>query len=162
MVDKILEGTFDWIKTDPNRPEEYTNPQTKVTKKSWSAIIYPTKDSLDEIRIMQAKGVKNIVKMTDDKWNVKFSCPIDKKNKAGKVTQTFPAPTVVDGDGKTIEGLVANGAKGFMKLDLYEHPVQGGKTAHAARFMGLKLTEWKPYGSDQPTINTEVKQENYF
>lgn len=162
MAEYILEGTFDWIKTDPTRPEEFKSPDGKV-KKSWSAILYPTKESLDQVRVMQAKGIKNKVKLDAEKgWNVKFSCPVEKTNKTGKVTQTFNAPKVVDGDGNPIQGLVANGAKGFMKVDLYEHPVQGGSTSFAARFMGLKLTEWKPYGEDTPKVNTEVKQENYF
>lgn len=150
MAEVILEGTFDWIKTDPNRPEVYDSPDGKK-KKSWSAIIRPTPASLEIIREMAGEGIKNRVKKDDKGWLVKFSCPVEKTNKAGKVTETFTAPRVVDSEGKPITGLVANNAKGFMKVDLYEHNIQGGGTSKAARFLGLKLTEWKPYGSPEDT-----------
>lgn len=162
MSEVILEGEFEWIKTDPDRPETFEQPDGKV-KKSWSTIIYPTKDSLEKIREMQAEGIKNKLKKHETKgWYAKFSIPTE-KFKGGKVIQTFDAPRVVDQEGKVIPGLVANGAKGFMKVDLYTHPIQGGGTSKAARFMSLKLTEWKPYSSDnKPPINTEVVQANYF
>lgn len=155
MVDKILEGTFEWIKTGPNF-DEYEG------KRSWSAVIRPTKESLEIVRDMQAEGIKNVVKKDDKGYYVKFSKPLEKKNKEGKVVKTFTTPIIKDAEGTDLTNtLVGNGSAGVMKVDLYEHPVKGGKTSHAARFEGVKITTLVPYGS-AAAAPTEAKTESFF
>lgn len=160
MSEVILEGDFTWIKCNPEYPEVFEGPDGE--KKSWSATIHPVPASLEKIREMQADGIKNKLKRDEKGWFAKFSIPTEKKNKkTGKVIEVYKAPTIVDNDGKVITDRIANGAKGFMKLNFYEHKAGTG-TSFAARLVGLKLTDWKPYGDGASGINTEVKQENYF
>jgi hypothetical protein len=151
-MDKFIKGELIWIKTID--PEEFEG------KRNWSVIVYPDKESLDVVREMQADGIKNKVKKDEKGWFVKFSRPTQRVNKEGKVIRVFSPPVVTDESGNVIDGLIANGAIGTVRVDLYEHKVKGG-TSHAARLEGIKLHDYKPYG-EASTSTKEVKQESYF
>jgi hypothetical protein len=130
---------------------------TKV-RRSWSAQLHPDKDSLEEIRMMQAKGIKNKLKMDDKGWYCKFSHPLEKTNREGKVTQTYLPPYVRDREGKLIEGSVNNGATGEVVLDFYEHKAGKEGKAYAARLKGIILDDFTLYGEDKKvdTVATQT------
>lgn len=144
MVEKVLDGEFVWIKTSKDRPEEFVAPDGTV-KKSWSATIYPDKDSLELIRELQAIGIKNKLKKDDKGWHAKFSCPVEEVKK-GKVVRVNDPPLVVDASGNVIDGFVNNGAIGSMKIDFKEGSTPKGKY-YVARLQGLKLTDYKLWES---------------
>ncbi len=132
-----IEGELDWTRVV--NPEEYNG------KKHWSTTVHPTRDSLDVIRDLQADGIKNVVKKDDRGYYVKFSRPIQQEKK-GKIVKTFQPPIVTDKDGNVIDGMkIGNGSKGVVTLDVYEHAIQGGGKAKAARLESIQITELVEY-----------------
>lgn len=160
MVEKIIKGEFTWIKTNRDYPEEFTDPSGKV-KKSWSTTVYPDKDSLELIRELQAIGIKNKLKKDEKGWHAKFSRPVEDIKK-GKVVAQLEPPKVFDADGNLIEGFVANGAIGEMKIDFKEGTTPKGKY-YSARLEALKLISHKPWeASNKAAEVAKPKQENFF
>jgi hypothetical protein len=155
MVDKNIKGDLSWIKASEDRYDEFEG------KKSWSAQIHPDKDSLELVREMQADGIKNKLKRDEKGWYVKFSHPLVKTDKAGKITQVYTPPMVINRAGEVITGSVNNGATGEVVVNFYEHPLKGGAKSYAARLKKIILDDYSLYG-DQTKVSTEVKQENYF
>lgn len=136
---ELISDNLSWIKTDI--PEEYNG------KQSWSVTAHLNPDGVNKVMELKAEGVKNVLKKDDKGWYVKFSRPVVQKNKEGKVTKQFNPPVVSGPDGTIVNGMVANGATGTVVLDVYQHPVQGGGKAKAARLEGIKLNTWTMYGS---------------
>lgn len=138
-----LEGRLEWIKCHPDFPEEYKG------KHSWSVTLHPTKDSLEIIRDMQADGIKNIVKKGNEPGDyfVKFSQKTAKINKAGKTTETYTAPKVFNPDGSVFDQKKMLGScEGYIEVDFYEHPIQGGDKSHAASLVSVHLSKVAFYG----------------
>jgi hypothetical protein len=139
-----LHGKLDWIKCDPDSPEEYQG------KKSWSVTLHPTKESLELVRDMQADGIKNVVKKGNEPGDyiVKFSRKCEKTNKAGKVIKTFTPPKVYMPDGSLYDHkkYLGNDCEGSIKIDFYQHKTLGGGTSHAAMLESVHLTKVVYYG----------------
>lgn len=142
-----LSGEFMWIRT--HEPEEFQG------KKSWKATIRPDQESVMKILDLQAKGCKNQLKKDDNGYYINFSRPTEKKKKTGEVFRTYNPPVVTDRSGKVISDLVANGAKGSMKLEISSFKGAFG-TVTTAMLDSLVLDEWQKYGSSE-----EAKAEAY-
>lgn len=149
-----LKGTLTWIRT--GEPEEFKG------KKSWKATIAPDAESLQKVMELQARGCKNQLKMDTDAegkkfYYINFSRPTDKKKKTGEVFKTFNAPVVTDRTGKVITDMVANGAKGEMRLEISSFKGAYGNVT-TAMLDSLVLDEWQKYESAPPA---EGKAEAY-
>lgn len=130
-----LKGKGKWINKDY---KEWSRPDGSVDKR-WSFLFYPDEQSLEEIRDLQMRGLKNRLRKDDDGICVSLSRPVEKLIK-GRVT-TFSPPYVVDIDGKPLED-VGNGSELSVDLEVYEHDVPGSKNKSvAARWEGVKITK---------------------
>lgn len=140
---KKLEGKMDWIKCHPDFPEEFDGKQT------WSVTLHPTRESLDEVRDMQAEGIKNVVKKGTEPgdYYVKFSRKVAKINKAGKVTERFEAPKVYMPDGSLFDNkkMLGNGCEGYIEVDFYQGVTTKGKY-QVATLDTVHLTKVNYYG----------------
>ncbi len=136
-----LQGMFKYVRT-PNLDQFG----------KWSCRCYPTPESLEVIRELQTKGLKNGMKKDEDGYNVGIACQPSKEMK-GKVV-TFPAPIVFDGSKpKDASGNyplltvpVGNGSTGIAKVEVYKHKVPNSNgTAVAWRWKSLLVTNLIPY-----------------
>lgn len=133
-----LHGVFKWVRTPAL--DQYGK---------WSAQCYLTPESLEEVRELQLKGLKNRLRKDDDGYNCTISCPPSKETKTGK-TLTFPAPTVLmkDENGVPVPLTVpvGNGSKGIAKMEVYEHPVPNSTNkAVAWRWKSLLVENLVPF-----------------
>lgn len=136
-----FQGMFKWVRA------------TSLDKfGKWAFTLYPTPESLEQIRDLQARGLKNVVKKDDDGYYVNFSCQPTKLIK-GKVV-AFEQPKVFDGTAEVPAGTlppplevpVGNGSTGTAKIEVYEHPVPGtDKKSVAARWKSILVKNLIPY-----------------
>lgn len=145
-----LHGMFNWVRT----------PQLDQYGK-WSTQCYLTPESLEIVRELQLKGLKNRLRKDDDGYNVTLSCPPSKITKTGK-TITFPAPTLLikDENGQPIPLTVpvGHGSKGIAKLDVYEHVVPNSTAkAVAWRWTSLLVEELIPFTPKEDFNEDELK-----
>lgn len=143
-----LEGEFHWVRTQEPEMSPFGKPG-EPPKYQWKAMLRPTQESMMRIIDLQSKGVKNQLKKDDKGYYINFNRP----TVAGKRKVPLDPPKVFAADGKTpIEGLVGNGSKGDMIIELYEHSTPTGSKAHAARLYGLTVKEMVEYvpNSAQP------------
>ena len=148
--DVYLHGMFQWVRT----------PQLDQFGK-WSAKVYLTPESLEVVRDLQLKGLKNRLRKDDDGYNCTISCPPSKDTKTGK-TITFTAPTVLmkDEEGKPVPLTVpvGNGSKGVAKLEVYEHAVPNSTSkAVAWRWKSLLVEELVPFTPTKDFNEDELK-----
>ena len=115
----------------------------------WVATIYPTKDSLEQIRELQAEGLKNVIKKDEDGYFVRFRCDTFKPRKDGTVW-TFAQPVVVDMDNRPVDGdVVGQGSDVTLKLEVYEHPTPTGGKSIAARLVGVRVDNLIEFDPDR-------------
>lgn len=111
----------------------------------WSVVIYPTTQSLEVIRDLQAQGIKNVMKKDEDGYFIQFSREPTKLMR-GKVV-AFAAPRVVDKDGVLMDGnKIGWGSDATVRLEVYQHGTPNGGKAKAARWDSLRidnLVEWQ-------------------
>mgnify|MGYP003897635683 CR=1 FL=1 len=111
----------------------------------WSITIHPEPDSLERLRDMQAKGLKNVMKKDNNGYYMQFKCP-PKKEKDGKVLRYFSAPVVVDKDNNPLDGrTIGNGSDGYLKLEVYNHKTPTGGYSIAARLVGVRIDNLVPF-----------------
>lgn len=130
----FLQGKLSWVKCKV--PNEWGK---------WTCRIHPDAASLEKVRVMQAKGVKNVLKQDDDGWSVNFSRPTSMTAK-GKVIGMAP-PEVLKADGTPLGDIgIGNGSDGTVKLETYMHnnPAGGGK-AMAARLLAVRVDNLIPF-----------------
>lgn len=144
-----LTGEFWWVKGDsPEEGPAQFNKPGQPPKFAWKIQFRPNAESVMKIIDLQAKGVKNQLKKTEDGkgYLINFSRPTEIPKKFGAPTK-LNAPTIFGADGKTpLNEQVGNGSKGDITLELYEHKTPTGK-AHAARWFSLTVTDLVPYGA---------------
>jgi len=125
----------------------------------WSTQIYPVREDLDKIRDWQAEGVKNVIKKNDDnEYFTRFTRPVKKETKTGKVL-VFRPPYVLlvnpeTGAKEPYEGNVGNGSDVELEIELYEHPVPNGGKAKACRLVGATVHTLVPF-DDQKDFNRD-------
>jgi hypothetical protein len=131
-----VQGKGSWIKAiQPNQWDK------------WSMTLHPTQESLEKLRELQGKGMKNTIKKDDDGWFINFSRPVSRIIK-GKI-QTMAPPVVMDKDNKPLEGTkIGNGSDVTVKLEVYEHSTPGGGKAIAARWESVRIDNLIPFNPD--------------
>lgn len=130
------QGKAKWVKA--------INPD--LTYNKWNFVLYPNEVHLEEIRDLQAKGVKNVLSKDDDGWKINISRPVQKVWK-GRVW-AFTPPRVVDKDDRPLDGVaIGNGSDVTAKIEVYQHGTPSGKKATAIRWEGLRIDNLVPFES---------------
>jgi hypothetical protein len=115
-----------------------------LTYNKWNFVLYPLEKHLEEIRALQAKGVKNVLGKDDDGWKINISRPTQKIWK-GKII-AFAPPVVIDAEGRPLDGMtVGNGSDVTAKIEVYQHGTPSGKKATAIRWEALKVDVLVPF-----------------
>lgn len=123
----------------------------------WSVTLYPTKDSLEVIRDLQAQGLKNVMKKDDDGYFIQFSREPTKLIR-GKVV-AFSAPKVIDREGKPFDGnKIGWGSDATIRLEVYTHGTPNGGKAKAARWDSVRIDNLVPFevDRDMPPADAEA------
>jgi hypothetical protein len=110
----------------------------------WNVTFYPDGNALEEIRDMQANGLKNILKKDENGYYITFK----RAHRVERGDKTFvnTPPSVVASDGQTpVTDLIGSGSKVTVKLETYSHGTPGGGRAIAARLAGVQVDELVPY-----------------
>lgn len=122
----------------------------------WSVTFYPDNKSLEDIRDLQSKGLKNVMKKDDDGYFIQFSREPTKLIR-GKVV-AFTAPKVVDSEGKPFDGMrVGWGSDATIRLEVYQHGTPNGGKSYAARWDSIKVTNLVPFEMDKSDWTEEDK-----
>lgn len=148
------QGKAKWVKS--------VNPD--LTYNKWGFVLYPNEVHLEEIRDLQAKGVKNVLSKDDDGWKLNISRPVQKTWK-GRII-AFAPPRVVDKDGLPLDGVaIGNGSDVTAQIEVYQHGTPSGKKATAIRWEGLRIDNLIPFESKTdyppdiiPVVEGLVKQ----
>lgn len=147
-----LKGKGKWIS---KTMKEWDKPDG-TKDRSWSILFYPDEQSLEEIRDLQMRGLKNRLRKDDDGICLSLSRKYEKLIK-GKVV-TFDPPFIKDVEGKDIEQDVGNGSEIIVELDVYEHSVPGSKNKSvAARYEGVTVTKLNEYTGTPSTKQDTVE-----
>lgn len=142
----FVRGKTKWFRPDkPNQWGKYTH------------VLYPDTESLEKLRDLQAKGVKNVLKKDEDGWFVTFNRPTSILRQ-GKVVGIAP-PEVYEADGKTPLKLnVGNGSDVTTKLEVYQHSAPGSQQkAYAARWLSSRVDNLVPYEMKKDMLPEEEK-----
>lgn len=130
-----FKGKGKWVKA--HTPNEWGK---------WAMVLYPDNESLEKIRGLQAKGLKNVIKKDDDGYHVAISRPTQKMFK-GRV-QGFAPPKVLDKDGIDMGNTpVGNGSDVTIKCEVYDHPTPTGKSV-AMRWEAVRVDNLVPFEKD--------------
>ena len=134
-VEVFLKGKLKWVQTQ--QPDQFGN---------WKATLYPDQESLEIIRNLQAKGLKNVLGKDEDGYHVTFRRPQNKKVR-GEI-RGFSAPVVLRADGSICTELVGNGSDGYVKVEVYDYKPPVGQSAKAARLVSLRIDNLVPFEKD--------------
>jgi hypothetical protein len=127
----------------------------------YKMVLYPDSDSLEKVRDLQSKGLKNVLKKDEDGYNVTWRRPQNKMMRGKQIA--FTPPEVLGPDGKTpLNALIGNGSKVTVKLEVYPHNTPGGGKAIAARLAAIKVDELVPYNTDQKNEQAIANEEPLF
>lgn len=148
--------TFEFIQGKLGQYSKLGTPDMQYN--CWMANIYPTNDSLERIRELQGKGLKNVLKKEEDGYFTRFRCPTFRNRKDGTIW-TFTAPKVVDMDNNVLDGdIVGAGSDVTLKLEVYEHPTPTGGRAIAARLVGVRVDNLVAIDPDKDFTVEEKEQ----
>lgn len=138
---EYIKGKLSWVR--PDKPDPWGN---------YKATIHPDAESLEKIRELAAKGMKNKIGKDEDGYVVTFRRPTQKMMK-GKVVAFTPVelldgtqPKLADGSFPPLRDVaVGNGSDGVIKLQIYEHPTPSGGKAVAARLEAIRIDNLIPF-----------------
>lgn len=127
-----LKGKIKWCK--------HIRPDTEYNK--WSVVLYIQGEELDKVRLWQAAGIKNKVKMDDDGWFITLSRKTGILVKGREVG--LEPPRVIDPEGKPIDKHVGNGSDGVAKCILWSSKNFPGKNLRWEALRVDNLVEFTP------------------
>lgn len=114
-----------------------------LTYNKWNHVLYPNEVHLDEIRKLQAEGLKNVLGKDDDGWKINIGRPTQRIWK-GKVVP-FAPPTVVDAEGRPLTGVaIGNGSDVTTKSEVYRY-THMGKKGVAIRWESMRVDNLIPF-----------------
>ena len=113
--------------------------------RKWSHDMYLNPESLEKIKALKERGLKNVIKKDDDGYYTRFSRPTDKLIR-GKVIG-FAPPDIFMSDGVTpMRNVnVGNGSDVTTKLEIYEHRTPSGGKSVAARWVSSRIDNLVPF-----------------
>lgn len=127
----------------------------------WSITLHPDAESLEVLRELQSKGLKNMMKKDDDGYYMQFRRDPSKLMR-GKVV-SFKSPRVIDKDGAPMDGgRIGNGTDATVRLEVYTFKPPAGGHAVAARWDSLRVLNLIPFepGRDYPDAISVVEAES--
>ena len=116
----------------------------------YSVQIHPDAKSLDILRDLQSRGLKNIIKKDDDGYYCSFTRPTMKVYRSGK-TVTFTPVEVFDTEGNPFNSnvQVGNGTDATLKIEVYGYEVPGaGGKGIAARWVSARIDNLVPFNTE--------------
>lgn len=117
----------------------------------WSIDLWPDSESLELLRELQSKGMKNTIRKDEDGYNIRFKRSPKKEVTLRSTKQTkvltFPPPTVAMADGSPLpHGVsIGNGSDVTVLLEVYPHGTPNGGRAVAARLEGVRVDNLIPF-----------------
>ena len=136
----------------------------------YAAILYPCAESLEQIRDLQAEGIKNQLKKDEDGYYLWINRPASKEYQ-GRV-KGFAPPEVLEADGKTPlrDVNIGNGSDVTMVMEVYGYnDPSSGKKGKAMRWTAVKVDNLVPWDGkrdfseeEKERIQEVDKQEPYF
>lgn len=141
-----LQGKVSWLKA--------IKPDAQYD--CWSVQLHPNPDSLELLRDLQTRGIKNMMKKDEDGYYMNFKRPVSKVYQ-GKI-KTFAPPVITDKDGNPWEKPVGNGSDATLQIEAYEHGTPGGGKATALRWVGARIDNLIPFdnSTDYPEADQAV------
>jgi hypothetical protein len=122
--------------------------------------MYPDKDSLEKVRDMQAKGLKNTIKKDDDGYYVTWTRKTQIDGKAGIIPLTPPAIFQRDENGEVVPfngENVGNGSDVTTKLQFRTFKSKAGGTMSAARWESSLIEHLVPFEGAVDFTEQEAK-----
>lgn len=134
-----LSGKCKWVRVDnPNQFGDY------------KFDLYPDSESLSKIMQLKARGLKNVLKNTEDGPCMSFKRPTRKLMRSQVIN--FGAPVIVDREGAPTTRAVGNGSDVTAKILIYEYtPQGGGGKGIASRWESLRIDNLVPFSNQQFT-----------
>ncbi len=141
-----LKGKCKWART--NTPDKYGK---------WGVVLYPDDASLETIRDLQTKGIKNVLKKDEDGYFMAFRRE-QQKNMRGKMVG-FAAPIVLDKDGQLLapDLMIGNGSDVTIKIEVYTYNVPAGGKGAATRLVSIRVDNLVPYEVNRDFAPDEQK-----
>lgn len=138
-----LSGKCKWCKSqEPNQFGDY-----KVD-------LFPDSESLNKLMELKARGLKNVLKNTEDGPSMSFKRPTRKTMRNQVIN--FGPPVVVDKEGSPTLQAVGNGSDVTIKLLIYPYKVPGiGTPGIGARWESLRIDNLVPFSNQQFTVEQE-------
>lgn len=155
MAEKIYEyfpGKADWL--------NWTTPDPQYNK--YTQKFYPKPEALEKLRLWQAKGVKNNIKIDDEnQWFVNLGRPHSReytRRDGSKYIVTLGPPKVTDNDGKELPPgtKIGNGSDVINKCEFYQHNTPGGGKSYAMRWEATRIVNMVPY---EPTASEKEQMD---
>lgn len=125
----------------------------------WSMRLYPDKDSLETLRDLQGRGLKNQLKKDEDGWYCTLRRPTKKQYKS--ILKVFEPPLIIDKDNQPFDGFkIGNTSDVTVKLEVYEYsaPGGGGKSI-ACRLETVKINDLVPRNDIEENLNAAQKRQ---
>lgn len=121
--------------------------------------LYLTPESLDTVRELQGKGLKNLIKKDEDGWNIRLKRPSQRT--FGTQVRGFAPPDVFEGDGKTpLRGInIGNGSDVTCKVEVYQYTVPGStppQKAAAMRWAAIAVNNLVPFDAKHDMTDAEA------
>lgn len=116
--------------------------------KKWTVTLYPDPDSLEVMRDLQAKGIKNRMRKDDDGYHMIFNRPSEKEIEEANGMKRliyFSPVEVTDAEGKPFDNLIGHGSDLTITLEIYQHNTPAGGKAIAARLYAVRVDHLVPY-----------------
>lgn len=125
-------------------------PDMKFPPGKWNIQLYPNTESLEKIRELQARGLKNKLSKDDTGWYVNIGRPVSKTYKG--VVKPFTPPVVVlkkGDDAVPFSEPVGNDSDVTLLCEVYEHGTPGGGKAVAMRLEKVRVDNLVPFVSSK-------------
>lgn len=135
---KYWSGKCKWART--SAPDQWGN---------WKVTLYPTPETLEEIRELQTQGLKTTIQKDEDGYYVTLRRP-QEKNYGGKI-KGFAPPVVLNADGSPAGNvMIGNGSDVTVKVEVYKYniPASNGKKGVAIRMEAIRINNLVPYEKD--------------
>jgi hypothetical protein len=152
-----LRGKAKWAK--------FFKPDMKFAPGSWSVDLYPDSESYNKILELKKEGIKNVLKKDDDGYYMKFSRPVSKVGKNGRI-RAFTPPEVLDNNNKGPDGYplplrvegIGNGSDIMIKLDQYFYTDPYKNESSAVRLESALVYELVPFETKRDFSDADEKQ----
>lgn len=142
----FLQGKCKWCRTE--KVDQYGK---------WKVLLYPTEESLEEIKQLKELGLKNHLKKDEDGYCMYFSRDAQKTIKNKVIA--FQPPEIFHSDGTTPmkDVYIGNGSDVTLKLEVYSYGY-GDKKGIAARWVSARVDNLVPFEVKRDFTETQKER----